>query len=303
MGGFLRGNTSARLRPGVTEILLCTLAWGTIGPLAKQLTLPSRVIVFFRLALGFVVVFGWLAARGELALVKPRARARLLITSGVVLAVHWAALFEAYRRLSVTTTILIVFLGPVLMAVAAPRVLGEHLRARSIVALVVAFGGIVLIAGPRIAEVDGVGLVFAFVSAALFAVLMLMGKFFIVQYEPVAITFWQLGIAAIVMSPGLVGARADQIMHAAPGLLLLGGVFSGALGIVFFRAMRALQAQELGVLFYLEPTAAVLYSWLLLAERPSATTLAGGGLIIAAGLGIILGDRRSPVTARPEARP
>lgn len=299
----MRGFASARLRPGVTEILLCTLAWGTIGPLAKQLTLPSRVIVFSRLALGLLVVFAWLAARKELALVKPRARAKLLITSGVVLAVHWAALFEAYRRLSVTTTILIVFLGPVLMAVAAPRVLGEHLRARSIGALVVAFAGIVLIAGPGIADVDAAGVLFAFVSATLFAVLMLMGKLLTAHYEPVAITFWQLGVAAVVTAPGLAGANIDQIIRAAPGLLLLGAVFSGALGIVFFRAMRALQAQELGVLFYLEPAAAVAYSWLLLAERPSATTLAGGGLIIAAGLGIILGDRRPPVTARSEARP
>lgn len=284
----------SRFRPGIAEIVTCTLTWGTIGSIVRQLDVPSTVIVFFRLILGFAVVVVYLAARGRLATARPGARRGLLVGVGLVFAAHWALLFEAYKRLGVVTTILIVFLGPVLWAFAAPFVLRERLRARVVVALLVAFGGIALISAPDIERIDGLGLAFALGSAVLFAVVVLMGKLLTEHYEPAALAVWQLGVAALVMTPALAGVRADAVMRAAPGLLLLGIVYSGVLQIAYFRAVRALDAQTFGVLFYLEPASAVFYAWLLLHESPAAATLAGGALVLGAGLAIILADRAVP---------
>jgi drug/metabolite transporter (DMT)-like permease len=289
-----------KVRAGFIEVLACTLAWGTIGPIVKQLDVPASVIVFFRLLLGFAVVGVTLAFQGRMHQARPQRRGWLLVVSGAILAVHWLALFAAFKRLTVAMTILIVFLGPVLMATAAPFVLRERLRPLSIGALLVAFAGTALIALPDAGDLDGTGVSLALFSAVLFAVLILQGKLLTQVYEPAVITFWQLGVAALVLSPTIAGADPDQILRAAPGLLLLGAVFSGALGIVFFHAVRALQAQQLGVLFYLEPASAILYAWWWLAERPAATTLLGGGLIVAAGLVIILTDRAIGAAVSPE---
>jgi len=280
-----------RLRAGTIEIIVCTLAWGTIGSIVDRVSLPSSVIVFFRLSLGFVVVFVWLALRGRLGDLTLRARPVILITSGIVLGVHWALLFAAYKRIGVDTTILIVFIGPVLWAVAAPFFLHERLRATSVGALAVAFAGIALISIPKVGNVDGLGLAAAFGSAILFAVLILMGKLLTEHYEPAAIVVWQLGVAAVLLSPALAGASLHQIARGLPLLLVLGMIHSGVLGIVFFHAVRALPTQELGVLFYLEPASAVLYAWWWLSEKPSALTLVGGALIVLAGIGIIVADR------------
>jgi drug/metabolite transporter (DMT)-like permease len=281
-----------RLRAGTVEIISCTLAWGTIGSIVNRISLPSSVIVFFRLSLGFVVVFAWLAMRGRLHSLRLSARPVLLITSGIVLGVHWALLFAAYKRIGVDTTILIVFIGPVLWAVAAPFFLRERLRPSSLLALATAFGGIALISIPKVGTVDGLGLAAAFGSAVLFAVLILMGKLLTDHYEPAAIVVWQLGVAAVLLSPSLAGASLRQIGRGFPLLLVLGMVFSGLLGIVFFHAVRALPTQELGVLFYLEPASAVLYAWWWLSEKPTALTLVGGALIVVAGIGIIVADRK-----------
>ncbi|TML79056.1 MAG: DMT family transporter [Actinobacteria bacterium] len=280
-----------RPRAGTLEIICCTLAWGTIGSIVNRISLASSVIVFFRLAIGFVVVLGWLAARKRLGDLRLNARPVLLISSGLVLGVHWALLFAAYKRIGVDTTILIVFIGPVLWAVAAPFFLRERLRVTSLGALAVAFGGIALISIPKIGTVDGLGLAAAFGSAVLFAVLILMGKLLTEHYEPAAIVVWQLGVAAVLLSPALAGASVRQIGRGLPLLLVLGMVHSGVLGIVFFHAVRALPTQELGVLFYLEPASAVLYAWWWLSEKPTALTLAGGALIVLAGIGIIVADR------------
>lgn len=280
-----------RARTGYAEIVACTLTWGSIGVLRKQLDVGSPTVTFFRMVFGAIVVVTWLALRGRLGDLRPRARPALLVGSGAILGTHWLLQFEAYARLDVAPTILIIFLGPVLMAAAAPAVLGERLRAVSVAALALAFGGIAMIAVPDIASVDTGGLAAALGSAALFGALLLAGKILTRHYEPGAIVVWQLGIGALVVAPGLAGGSGSAIARALPGMLLLGAAYTGLFGILFFRAVRALEAQRLGVLFYLEPASAVAYAWWLLGERPTALTLVGGALVVMAGLAIILSDR------------
>jgi drug/metabolite transporter (DMT)-like permease len=279
-------------RIGYAQIIVCTLAWGTIGSIVGNITLGGPEIAFFRMFFGMVVVLAWLAARGKLDQLKLRAKAPLLIGSGLVLAAHWGLLFEGYKRIGVDSTILIVFLGPVLWAVAAPFVLRERLRAVSVVALAIAFGGIALISVPKLGNIDTVGLLAALGSAILFAALVLFAKLLTDIYEPAAIVVWQQGVGAILISPVLAGASAEQIRRALPLLILLGAVHSGVLGILLFHALRALQAQQIGVLWYLEPASAVLFAWWILGERPPGLTLVGGALIVVAGIAIIVGDRR-----------
>jgi drug/metabolite transporter (DMT)-like permease len=280
-------------RVGYAQIIICTLAWGTVGSIVNRITLGGPVIAFFRLFFGMIVVIAWLAMRGRLQVLRLGAHRALLIASGLVLATHWALLFEGYKRIGVDSTILIVFLGPVLWAVAAPFVLRERLRATSVAALAVAFGGIALISVPKFGNIDTVGLAAALGSAVLFAALVLIGKILTETYEPAAIVAWQQAVGAVVMSAVLAGASFEQIRRGLPLLILLGAVHSGLLGIVLFQAMKVLQAQQMGVLWYLEPASAVLYAWWLLGEHPSASTLAGGVLIVLAGIAIIVADRRS----------
>lgn len=289
------------MRPGHLKIVLCTLSWGLIGSIVRHIDLPATVIVFFRLALGALVVLLYVTVRGHRDQLRPGARPWLLATSGVVLGVHWVSLFEAYQRIGVVTTILIVFTGPVLWAAASPFVLHERLHPAAIAGLGVAFVGITMISAPDIASLDLGGLLAAGGSAILFAVLVLMGKVLTQHYASSAITGWQLTVAAVLLAPALATASWEQVVRAAPGLLVLGTVMTGLLGIVFFEGLRTMPTQQLGVLFYLEPASAVFYAWWLAGERPAPLTLIGGALIVGAGLAIILLEHRvAPPGALPE---
>jgi len=287
------------MRPpaGSIEMITCTLSWGTIGVIVKQVTLSSQVMAFFRVLLGAAVVAAWLALRHRLGVLRPHVRMPLLIASGAILAGHWWLEFEAFKRLDVGSAILIVFIGPVLATALAPIVLGERVRPLALGALASAFGGIALIAVPDVSTIDAVGIAAALGSAVLFGAVLLAGKALASHYEPQALVVWQLGIAMIVLAPVLAGASGEQIARATPSLLLLGLVLTGFLGILFFRALRALEAQQISVLFYLEPASAVLYAWVLLGETPSSADVGGGALIVAAGLAIILGERRPAAPA------
>lgn len=288
-----------QIRRGYLEIVLCTLTWGTIGPITHHLALPPAVIAFFREAFGLVVVSAWLLARRRWHELRPRKHIGLMVFSGMVLSAHWALQFEAFKRTSVATAILVIFLGPVLTAAAAPLVLRERARPVAYAALGVAFGGLALISLAKIGHASATGLLAALGSAAGFGTLLLCDKVLTREYTPASIVVWQLVVAMIVLSPALASTSARAVGHGLGWLALLGIVHTGMLGIVFFHAVRALEMQRLGVLYYLEPASAIVYAWWLVHERPTAMTLVGGALIVLAGLAIIWTDRNASLEPLP----
>jgi drug/metabolite transporter (DMT)-like permease len=253
----------------------------------------ARVIVFFRLLLGAAVVVAWYAFRRRLRDLRMRGRRAWLVASGATLAVHWTFFFLAYKRLSVASVILIVYVGPVFMALLAPAILGERLERRTIVSLALSVGGIALIAVPAAQGHNAFGLAAALIAMVSFVALVFIGKLLVAEYEPPAIVAWQLGSAAVFVSPALAAAHAHAIANSWATLLTLGVVNTGICGVLYFRAMQVVKAQHMGILAYLEPATALLWAWIFLHENPGAATLAGGALIIAAGLNIAVpGVRR-----------
>ena len=290
-----------RSRTGYIELIVCGLLWGSIGVLVKEIDVSAAVTVFFRLALGAASVVAVWALRGrlsELRIVRDRG---LVLAAGLILAFHWVVFFEAYKRLPVATTILIVYVGPILIAAAAPAVLGERLERSTIYALSLSVGGIALIAIPSSGSGDALGFVAAAAAALSFAAVVLTLKRVSLEVPAQAIVAWQLGIAALAVSPFLLGASGEEIVRAAPTLLTLGVLHTGVAGILYVGALQIIKAQHASILVYLEPVTAVLWAWGVLGERPELATLAGGLLIIGAGLIIVIpGLRAVAPAAMPE---
>ncbi|MEL7208126.1 MAG: EamA family transporter, partial [Actinomycetota bacterium] len=67
--------------------------------------------------------------------------------------------------------------------------------------------------------------------------------------------------------------------------------------------LARIPATSAGVLAYLEPAAGLLFAWWLLGEEPSAATMAGGALILVAGLLVVRsGDDAGPRAVASTAR-
>jgi len=120
-------------------------------------------------------------------------------------------------------------------------------------------------------------------------------------YPRQAVVVWQLGIAALVLSPALSGASGHQVLRAAPTLLLIGMLHTGIAGMLYVGAVQLVQAQHVSILVYLEPVTAVLWAWAVLGEQPTVATVLGGALIIAAGLLIVVPGVRA--AAAPASLP
>jgi drug/metabolite transporter (DMT)-like permease len=93
-----------------------------------------------------------------------------------------------------------------------------------------------------------------------------------------------------VVAPVLL--LADRIIPSGIGewsaVLALGIVLTGVSTLVYVVLLRRVSAQAAGVLTFLEPVAGVLLGWSLVSEEPGGWTLAGGALVLAAGLVVVL---------------
>jgi drug/metabolite transporter (DMT)-like permease len=290
-------------------LLLCgvTAGWGTIPVLAGQVDLPSSLIVAMRLwtaagCLGVVLlVHSRRIRRGERPPALLTVRPALCVAVALVLACHWLALFAAYKRAPAGTVILIVYLAPIGVAALAPRLLGERVGGWTLVALLAATAGFALVAGPTVRSAGLAGLLLSLIAAALFVALIMLSKPLASIYGGLHLAFLEMAGAGLVLVP--VAAFTTWPSPSLSWLwLLVLGVVHTALGItIYLGALARLPATQVGILGYLEPVGVVVCAWLWLGQRPAAETVAGGLLVIAAGVLIVLSASGRPDRLGEEA--
>ena len=185
---------SARTRPYLVLLVVCS-AWGTVGLVVRAVDLPGAAVAAGRVwtgAIGLGVVL-WIRRPPPLARADQH-RGRLVLT-GALLAVHWLAFISALQRAPIGTVVLIVFLGPPLLAVAAPRALGERSSPATLGALALAVAGFLLVAGPAVRSAGAAGVALAAFAAVSYVGLVLASKPLAQIYGGVRLAFLELVVA------------------------------------------------------------------------------------------------------------
>jgi inner membrane transporter RhtA len=200
---------------------------------------------------------------------------------GIVTVAMNVAFFEAIARIPLGTAVAIEFLGPVAVAALGSR------RARDLVAVVLAAGGVAACAGVQ-AGADAVGVGFALLAAALWAGYILLGKRVADSGAGLDSLAVGMTVAAVVLAaPLLTGQLVDDAsVFADPRTWLLGaavGVLSTAVPygldqVVLTRIGRA----RFALLLALLPATAAIVGAIALAQRPTVAEAVGIALVMAA---------------------
>jgi inner membrane transporter RhtA len=200
---------------------------------------------------------------------------------GVVTVAMNVAFFEAISRIPLGTAVAVEFVGPVAVAVVGSR------RARDLVAVLLAIGGVALVAGVQL-RVDAAGVGFALVAAALWAGYILLGKRVADAGAGLDSLAVGMTIAAVLLAGPLLAGQllADASVFADPRTWLLGiavGVLSTAVPyaldqVVLPRIGRA----RFALLLALLPATAAVVGAVALAQRPTVAEALGIALVMAA---------------------
>ncbi|WP_297913945.1 DMT family transporter [Thiomonas sp.] len=282
-------------RRAVAAMVLCTLLWSIAGVITRHLHgHDGSALVFWRSGFAALTLLLVLGARlGPVTLARQSLApagggAALLWLSGFCWAVMYTAFMIALSLTTVAQTLVAVSLGPLFAALMGLLFLGTPVRARTWGAIVTAMLGMAWMfwnnlhasAGPR--EVAGllIGLLVPVAAAANWVALRHAGARLPMQLAPM------LGAGLSAASMGLFAGGHLAVDGHDLGWLAVLGVFQLALpGAFAVWAAQRLAPAEVALLGLLEVIFGTLWAWLGASEVPSASTLLGGGLILAALVG------------------
>jgi drug/metabolite transporter (DMT)-like permease len=295
---------------GAGLVALAAACFGTLGPLSRfagDAGVDSLTLVTWRAAIGGLVVMVYIGLRfvalGErparLRALPTRDRWFLLAAAGANTILNLSA-FIAFERIEIALTLLVFYLYPAGVAIAATIWFGDRLDPLRWTALGVSMIGMTLVVAGAgsLGEVDGLGVGLAFVAALAQVFYVLAARHGFARVPgPQAAALTMGGAAALYVVIGLVvgslGALGQPLASAAAAtpVLLAGIVGAGIPTLAFILGIRRLGAPRAAILATLEPIVGVgLAAWLL-AEQPAPIQVGGGALILAAAVLLQLGPR------------
>ncbi len=271
-------NTQQRAVAAIALAILA-ISFGAI-PLIVRAGIPATHLVAMRVTLGGLFLVGVSLLTGRFTV--PKTNRLRLAGLGLLLAAHWLTFFLAIQLTTVAVALAVVYLGPILAAILSVRVLGEQNRRSAWFGLALAAGGMLLVVRPGAgATLEGVAV--GLVSAVLLAALFVLGKPAASALGGLTVAMWEALAAAVLLFPFTVQAVRESSEFWFE-FLILGVVFTGLAGVIWWSSMRRLPIAVVSVIMYLEPASAVVWAALFLDETPEPITWLGVALVIAGGV-------------------
>ena len=213
---------------------------------------------------------------------------------GLLYAVHLYGLLGAITYLPVNMAILIYFLHPLMIGVAAMCVGRETTSPLRFGALVAAVVGLALAVGFSLGGLSLLGVALASLAAVMAAVIITGSALAMRDSDSLAATSYMMLSAALCLSALSLAEGDVKLPATGEGWLGFGGVaLSHTIGtLTFFGAIPLLGAVRAAMITNLEPVLGILFAMLILGERLSPVQATGIALVIAS---IFMMEMRRPI--------
>jgi drug/metabolite transporter (DMT)-like permease len=264
--------------------------------LVRLAAAPPLAVAFYRMAFASLILAPFAGREARISWPGLDARPRLLlVASGIALALHFATWIASLSHTSVAASVLLVNTSPLFAIVLSRVFLHEQPPLVVKIAIPIAMVGAAVIAlGDRSSSPASLfGNLLAVAGAATLATYQVIGRGLRVALPLNAymLAVWStatLTLAGLMAAFGTrFGGYPQKTWLAFAALAVVPTL--GGHGLTN-RALRSLPAPTVGLFLLGEPVIASLLAMLLFDEVPSAATLTGGAVVIAA-LGLVLSRR------------
>ncbi|NKX41788.1 DMT family transporter [Rhodobacteraceae bacterium R_SAG2] len=236
-------------------------------------------VAWSRFAIGALMVLPFLP-RGTWGLMRDW---RLWLRAGT-LALGITCIQTALRTEAIANVFAAFFIGPMISYLLAAIFLRERISLLRSALILTGFCGVLLVVRPGLGGgTGGPGLMFAVAAGLFYGVFLTMSRWLSDLAPPLALTFTQLAMSAVMLLPlGLMNLPAATLPVA--GLATASALFSMLGNLLLLYAYRRAPATRLAPLVYFQLIAAVLLGLFLFSTLPDALTWAGLAVIITAGI-------------------
>jgi drug/metabolite transporter (DMT)-like permease len=282
------------------NLALGVIAVSFAAVLIRLADAPPLVIAAYRLCLASLILapVAWVNSRQEIRRLARR-EIILAVASGAFLALHFALWIASLSYTSVATSVVLVTITPIFVAIASYLLFKERLTSRTVAGIFVCLAGAVLIGygNWQIGSQSLYGGVLALLGALAVAGYLLIGRrlrqeisllsYSILVYGSAAL---MLLVAVLVRGYPLFDYSGDTYIM----LVLLAVVpqLMGHMSLVW--AFRFVSATLVTIAVLGEPVGATILAYLILGEAPTWSEIVGGVLILA---GIFVAFRRGRTIA------
>ena len=263
------------------------LLFAAMDTLIKLLTAdyPVPQLMFVRSLVALLLVGGYTLWRGGgIAAMRTR-RPWGHVWRAFAGLISMGCFFYAFRELPLADVYVLSFAGPLFITALAAPLLGEPVGWRRWAAVVVGFGGVVVMAQPS----TGAPLVPVLVGlcAALFYALAALAVRGLSRTETSASIVLYLLLTTTVVSGALTIPVWTAPTAAALGLMALVGAIGAGAQVLLTQAFRRAPPAVVAPFEYTGMLWASLFGWLVFGDLPTAPVLAGAMVIIGSGLYIL----------------
>ncbi|SNT76505.1 Permease of the drug/metabolite transporter (DMT) superfamily [Paracoccus seriniphilus] len=262
------------------------------------LGIPPGQQVFFRSFFALPVILIWLVMRGELGVGLQTFRPMGHLYRGIVGTAAMAMNFWALALLPFPEATAIGYAAPLLVVVFAAMFLGENVRLFRLGMVAMGLAGVLIVLSPQLTASDEgddvlrtLGAVVALGGASCAALAQIFIRKLVVQERTSAIVFWFSVTSAIL---GLLTLPFGWIMPAPEtfALLVIMGLLGGVGQILLTSSYRFADASLIAPFDYVSMILAIAIGWYVFGEAPTGIVLAGAGVVILAGILIILREHK-----------
>lgn len=285
---------------GILMMLLGILLFSLNDVMGKWLVATYTVgqVLLLRSAAALLVIVPFVVKQGVQRTLRPERPGlqllRVALGSCEVALFYWAV---SYLPLADTMTLWLA--APVWAVVLAALLLGERVDAGRWVAVVAGFAGVAIALNPS-GQSLSLPAIIALVGSFSFAAMMITGRQ--LRGTPdVTLVFWQT-LGALLMGVVLLPFGWVTPTLADLGLLGLLGIVAMVAHICVTRSLKLAEASVVVPYQYTLIVWALVFGWFVFGDWPTPAMLFGAALIIAAGLALLVLERRAGNAASETAK-
>jgi drug/metabolite transporter (DMT)-like permease len=277
---------------GIGLMLLATCCFGCLDTLSKYLVAyyPAAALVWLRYVLQTLVMLAIFLPRMGLRLVRTSSPG-LQFVRGLMLVVSSVVFVLALLKMQIAEVASIVFLAPIIVALAGGPLLGERVGARTWLALAGGFTGVVLIIRPGGSAFTWWALL-PLACAFMFAGYQILTRKLAGHEDPITTLFFPGLIACFVVPPIFPGAFEVPTVPLHAVMLGIIGILGAVGHFMLIRAHALAPATLLSPFGYTQLVVVLTLGWLVFGQLPDGIALAGIALIAGSGLALIIASRR-----------
>ncbi|CCM74113.1 DMT family transporter [Rhizobium mesoamericanum] len=262
---------------GTLLVSIATIMWSTAGLFVRALDLDVWTVLGWRSLFGGLALAIIIFAKKRISAEAGKVSLYLYPLFGLMAAISMYGYIGALKLTTVANVLAIYATVPFVAAAIAYLWMREKISRRVLIASLIAFVGVLIVAGFSARPQDIAGNALAFLMTLTFSVLLVAARRYpALRLAPVN----ALGSGFCVL---LCLPLMSHVMPSPQEILVLalfGSTTSGIAYLLFMTGGRYIPSSEAGLIGLLDVVLGPLWVWLVFSETPALSTIIGGGIIL-----------------------